>query len=357
MLAVLLLSAFVAAAWLLGTTAGARWLIAKIPAASSIRIQAGSIAGSICGGLHLRDLSLSGYWGSATAGEFNFRWQPITIFAGRISVRELSAADVRVRDLRPEAESPGPPELAWPRISGLLSYLTVDIAKADVERLSYRRLDKPPVAIDRVSARITVARGTADVRKIVFAVPQARVEGSAAIGLTGPYLRTNMNVFPAASPGGMDRIEVRMKLGRGGKDAVAEGSMTVTALAKGSKQIEMESDLGLFRKSIVLNKLQIKRPGKKGTVAGTIGIELSRDGPLLRAALGLRGLDLSREGLPFANMNGALRIDGKLEAYKGRLSLSNEGASWRGARSPRISRARQPASKRACFMRTGWEGL
>ena len=206
----------------------------------------------------------------------------------------------------------------------------MDIAKADVERLSYRRLDKPPVAIDRVSARITVARGTADLRKIVFAVPQARVEGSAAIGLTGPYLRTNMNVFPAASPGGMDRIEVRMKLGRGGKDAVAEGSMTVTALAKGSKQIEMESDLGLFRKSIVLNKLQIKRPGKKGTVAGTIGIELSRDGPLLRAALGLRGLDLSREGLPFANMNGALRIDGKLEAYKGRLSLSNEGASWRG---------------------------
>ncbi len=330
-LAALLLSAFVAAAWLLGTTGGARWLITKASRMTGISIQAGSITGSFCRGLHMQDLAISLADMSIAMSEFNVRWQPVSIFAGRVSVRDVYAKNIHIQDNRAETHTSGPPVLAWPRMSGVLSYVTVNVADALIDRLTYQRLGQPVVPIEHVSAEITLSRGTLELRKILFAMPQIRLEGAISAGLTSPFLRTDLMITPGASFAGVDRIALKMKLGPGRADTVADGSMTLAGLAKGSRQVEIKTGLILTKNSVQLSNLQLARPGGKGTLDGDAGIDLASGEPILHAKLGLKGLDLSDEVPALGNLNGALRIDGTLQAYTGRLSLLNKGASWQNA--------------------------
>ena len=46
----------------------------------------------------------------------DFRWQPLRLLSGRIAAKELTLTGVRIRDNTP-AETP--PDLAWPRVSGI----------------------------------------------------------------------------------------------------------------------------------------------------------------------------------------------------------------------------------------------
>ncbi len=327
-LAALLLSVFAAMAWLFGTNQGARWLITKGSGSAGITVQAASITGSVCRGLNLKDLTISLTDMSISMSEFNLRWQPIAIFAGRLSIPNLHAKNIRIQDDRAEAPSTGPPSIAWPRMSGVLSYFTINAADVLVDRMAYRRRDNPAVAIERISAEITLSHGTLELRKILVAMPRIRLEGALIAGLANPFLRTDLTITPEAPVANMDRLSLRMKLNAGRAKTIADGSMTITGLAKGLKQIELKTGLILAEKTIQLSDLRMTRPGKKGTLNGNARIDLASDGPVFHANLGLKGLDLSVEVPALGNLNGAFLIEGTLEKYSGRLSLLNKAASW-----------------------------
>ncbi|HEX6827949.1 MAG TPA: hypothetical protein VF104_03110, partial [Burkholderiales bacterium] len=175
-------------AWLAGTTAGARWLLDMVSRHGPVKIVARQVEGRILDRLRLAGVRLNAPLQDVEIDSLELRWQPFILLAGRVAVNELTLQGVRIRDNIPASGKP--PDLLWPRLTGLPAQVDGRIESLRVDNLTYRHLAENPVAVTRFAASIAwrdqlLSLGNLD----MVAAPAGRVAGSIAAGFRAPSLR------------------------------------------------------------------------------------------------------------------------------------------------------------------------
>ncbi len=327
----LLLAAVIALGWLFGTNEGARWLLHAISRSTSLTVAAKSVEGTLLQGLRIEELRVSWPEGRSDIREFTMRWRPAGLLLGRVSVSELSASNMHIWDNRPESAQPGPPELSWPKMTGILTHVSIGIGKLHLDGFVYRRRDGPPVIINRLEADLRLSHGTLTARKIIFVTPEVKAEGEVTAGFSRASFRADLSLIPRSSLSGLDRFRVNVLVLPAGSTE-AGGGLKVTAMKGATTLAEFESRLRLTRQSIGLNAIRLFSPGHRGELKGEAELVFIAQTPAMNANLAFNNVDLSKKVPYLSDVSGNVKIQGTTREYHGTVSIMNKGTGWKSAR-------------------------
>ena len=318
-----------AAAWLAGTTDGTRWLIDAVSRHTPLTISARTIEGRLCDRLQLGGVRVVLAPVEVGMEHLDFRWAPFGLLSGRIAAKELTLTGVHIRDNTPKE---APPDLAWPRASGLATFFDGRIERLQVNGLTYRRLDGPPVNVTTISASVSWRSALLSLSDLVLVAPSGRVTGSLAAGFSPPSLRFDLAATPAATVAGMDAFSLQGRFLPGRDPEQLVGGFAAAGASGKVKRLELAGEAGMTRKAFNLRQLRLTRPGRRGTVTGGGIVTLTAREPLVELQIKVAGLDLTPEVRVSTDLSGTLTLTGTPERYRGEFAIANTGEGWRTAR-------------------------
>jgi translocation and assembly module TamB len=326
--AALIVAGGLGAAWIAGTTEGARWFMDTVSRHTPLAISVRTVEGRLIDRLHLGGVRLTLAPLEVEIESLDYRWQPLLLLSGKIAVKELTLAKVHVRD-----NSPGdtPPDLAWPRVSGMAAFFGCTVERLQVSGLSYRRLDGQPVSITAISSSASWRSALLSLSDLAVASPAGRVAGNIAADFDHPSLRFDLVVTPAKPAAGMDVLSLQGRLHPGRDPEQAAGGFTVAGYAGKVKRLELAGEAGMTRNAFNLRQLRLSRPGRRGAVTGGGTITLTAQEPLLAFQLLAAGIDLTPELNAPTDLSGTLTFTGTPERYKGEFNIANRGQGWQEA--------------------------
>ena len=224
LLALLLLAAGGGAAWLAGTAGGARWLLAAVSRHTPLAVSAGRIEGRLLDRLRLEEVSLA----LATAPvslrieSLELRWRPLLLLTGRAAIQELALTGVAIRDDGPAGT---PPDLSWPRVTGLAGLFSARIERLAVNRLTFHRLAEPPVRVDRLSVALAWRNGVFTLENLLAETAAGRLTGGIAVGLERPSLQLDLEAVPAAPLASLEAFSLQARVFPGGGGRAGGGGL------------------------------------------------------------------------------------------------------------------------------------
>ncbi|MEJ2684841.1 MAG: translocation/assembly module TamB domain-containing protein [Candidatus Sulfobium sp.] len=313
--------------WVLGTSAGARWLIGEVSSHTSLAIQAGKVDGKIWGDLRLGSVAVQWSGGRLHAESFHVSWSPLRLLYGSLAAREVVLRKVYLRDDRPEEA--GPSGIVWPHVTGLLSRISIDIDVFSVEGLIYRRLEKNAVSLNSLSGGITWRKGVLTVRDLKARSPLGKTEGTIRAGFITPSLFTDLAVMLTKPAAGLDMISVGAELHAGHVSGPLGGNIRLTGNSGKIQRIELRSGLELDRHAVRLVDFRVTRITGSGSVTGSGEVTFSEGAPRFHVAVRTTGLDLSPFIRSRTDLSAAVVLQGTVAEYQGQIELSNEGNNLR----------------------------
>ena len=316
--------------WLLESPQGVRWLLGELSRRTPVKIQARTVTGGIGKTLRLEGMTVSWPLGGATLEEFRLRCRPLLLPFGHLAVQELFLRGVRVRDDQPDSGKP--PELTWPKLTGVPTWLDAWVDRLQVDDLEYRRLGGAPVKITSFSGAVDWRHDLLTATALELVVLQGRAAGTIAAGFGRPTLLATITATPTGPLSGFSRFDLRARLLSGSLPEQLSGPLSLTAFRGSHTGIELAGDLGVTRNSLNLRNLKITRPGERGVLQGEGRVILTATQPRGSLALRMTGLDLAPETGTPTELSGELTLEGTALHYTGRFDLNNRGESWRTAR-------------------------
>jgi translocation and assembly module TamB len=316
--------------WIAGTRDGARWLMETVSRQTGYTITARQIEGRLWGGLRLEGLYLRGPEWQVRAGSVRLRWQPLYLPMGKIAINELFLKDTQIRDNRPVSKAP--PELVWPKVTGIPAWFNMRVKTLRIDGLTYRKLNEAPASVTGISARITWQGRLLTVWNLAVNTPSAHVEGALMAGFRRPSLLVKLTCMPAHPMAGLDKLFFSAKLFPGhGAEQVA-GPVRAAGMSGKRERLKFTGELGVTRDSVALRRMSLLQPGRRGTIDGAGTLALSTGKPLVRLQFGFADLDLSSELHAATDLSGTLAVEGSPDAYRGNFTFSNKGTGWRTGR-------------------------
>jgi translocation and assembly module TamB len=312
--------------WLVGTTGGARFALTRLPRPGGIRITVRTVEGRLLDRLRLSGVRLEESKLSAEVDRLDLSWQPHALVNWELAVRELAASGVRIQDDRPP--SGAEPNLSWPRLSTLAQRLSAQVSSLKVTNLSYRHLKDPPLTLTGLSAALVYRDGLLTLSQLVASAPQGRLSGELVAGLAHPALRIDLVLVPEKPVGGVDLFSLQARLSAGKDPEILAGTLAAAGRSGGAQRLELTGELGMTRNSFRLRDLNLQRPGKPGSLAGSGSLTLTRGEPLISLALLARQLDLRDLVQEPTRLSGTLDFSGSQSAYRGTFALENSGPGW-----------------------------
>jgi translocation and assembly module TamB len=314
--------------WLVGTTPGARFALTGLPLAGGMRITVRAVEGRLWDHLRLTGLRLERPQLSVEVDRVDLAWQPSLLQHRDLSVSELALSGVRIQDDQPPSAKA--PEVTWPRVSGLARSFSARVSSFKVSDLSYRHQQSPPVRLGALSSSLTYRDGLLTLSGLSATAPQGRVTGELVAGLASPSLRLDLALVPTRPVQGMDLdlLSLQARLLAGQAPEIMAGTLAVAGRKGGAQRLELTGELGMTRTSFLLRRLNLARPGERGSLTGTGSLTLTKGEPLI--ALELQGSDLDlRDQLKQATrLSGTLSFSGSPSSYRGRFALENRGPGW-----------------------------
>ena len=317
------------AAWLAGTTAGARWFVDGVSRLTSHTISVRTVEGRLLDRLRLGGVRVILAPLEVEIESLDYRWQPLLLLAGRIAMEELNLTRVQIRDNTPRDT---PPDLSWPRVSGMAAFFGCTVERLRVNGLTYRRLDGPPVSVTAISSSASWRNALLSLSDLAVASPAGRATGNIAADFADPSLRFDLVVTPATPAAGMDTFPLQGRFGPGTGTEQMAGGFTVAGYAGKVKRLEIAGDAGMTRDAFNLRQLRLSRPGRRGAVTGGGTITLTAQEPLLALQVLVAGVDLTPELNTPTDLSGTLTLTGTPERYTGEFDLANRGKGWQAAR-------------------------
>ena len=314
-------------AWLAGTTENARWFMDAISRHTSLKITARTVEGSL-DRLHLGGVRLSLPPLEVEIESLDYRWQPLLLLAGRITMEELTLKGMQIRDNTPQGT---PPDLAWPRVSGIASFFSGRIGRLKLNGLTYRRLDGQPVSVTAISASASWRSALLSLSDLAVISPAGSVTGNIAADFDHPSLRFDLVATPANPAAGMDTFPLQGRFIPGRIPEQLAGGVTVAGYAGKAKLLELTGQAGITRNALKLRQLHLTRPGRRGVVTGGGTITLTAQEPLLELQLLIAGIDLTSEIKAPTDLSGSLTLTGTPGLYRGKFSIDNRGKGWQAA--------------------------
>ena len=258
-LAAVLIAAAWGAVWLGGTADGARWLMGAVSRHTPLAISARTIEGRLFGDLRLQGVRLALAPVEAEIESLGFRWQPLRLFTGSIAARELTLAGVAIRDNSPGGK---PPDLTWPRVSGIAGLFAAEIGRLEVNGLTYRLPDGGEVSLRNISSSVVWSKAFLSLPDLVIVAPSGRVAGSIAAGFLQPLLRYDLVLTPAVPLAGLDAFTLQARLSPGTGAEQLAGGISATGASGKVKRWELAGEAGMTPQAFNLRRLRLTRPGR-----------------------------------------------------------------------------------------------
>jgi translocation and assembly module TamB len=315
--------------WLIDTTAGARFALETMAAAAGAKVSVGGIQGRLLDRLQLTGVRVSKPRLQAQIDRLDLAWDPLQIFSGNLSVRELSISGVRIQDDQPPSVEP--PKLHWPRVSGWLRRLDASMSSFKLKGLSYRHLQEPPVVVTEISTSISLKAGLLSFSEFRFSSPEGRVSGEIATGFSLPTLRIDLVAVPSRPMQGMDLFSLQARLLPGRGPEQLSGGIALAGRSGGVQRLELSAELGMTDQLFTMRRLNFVRPGRRGTLTGEGSMTLTAAEPLFSLALKAADLDLEEELKLPTRLSGTLNFAGGLSRFQGKFALANSGPGWQSA--------------------------
>jgi translocation and assembly module TamB len=325
-----LVAAFGGVGWLLGTPDGARWMMNAVSKYTQYTVTADKVDGRLWGNLRLEGARLQLPGVDAGIADLHLRWHPSYLLVGKVAVTELAIKDIHIQDNRPSAA--GPPELSWPRVTGIPSWFNLRIGKLRIVGLQYRNRDGKPSIADEISARVMWQGNLLTIWNIVLSTPAFHAEGAVMSGFQRPSLLMKLTVIPVRSVAGFNKITCRARLFPGGKKEQVAGPIMIAGMSGENQLLGLAGEIGVTRNSLNLRRLRLTQAGSRGAVTGSGTLSFESGGPRGAFSLAFAGIDLVRELHTTTDLSGNLNVQGNTGNYKGNFRLSNKGAGWRTGR-------------------------
>jgi translocation and assembly module TamB len=317
----------VVCAWILGTTAGARWALGELSSRTALSIQTGKVEGRLWGGLSLKKVTVRWQTGGFSAEEIYIQWRPLDLIYGSIAVGRLDLIGIDIRDDRLEEKKP--PDFGWPRVSGLPARLSGHIKKFEVKGITYRRLKESPFRMEKISATVIWKRGVLSIEGLRAESRQGSISGTLSAGFAVPSLTFELAAMPARQAARIDRLLLDAKLQASGASAPLRGNMHFIGSAGEVKRIELRSGIELAPHSIVLRDIRVMRIVSEGAANGNGEITFPDGTPAFRLEMRARDLDFSPLLGRKTDITGNLSLSGTAEQYSGSFDLANKGNALR----------------------------
>ncbi|WP_306600385.1 translocation/assembly module TamB domain-containing protein [Geothrix sp. 21YS21S-2] len=332
-LALLLLCAGVAG-WLGGTGSGVRWLLATLARRSGAVYSARKVEGRL-GRLHLEGVRLAMGTLDVEIDRADLDWNPGALPFRRIPVQALVLQGVRVRDHAPREPEPKP--FLWPAVPDVVARLRVEVARAEVADLTYRRLDDPAVKVTRLRTSARWEASRLSLPALELETPQGRLGGTLAVAFREPAFQADLALVPGAPLGGVDKATLRVRLGAGAASELLAGPVQGVLEGRGRCLAAVDGTLRLAPTRLAFQIVQGR--WLNGSLTGSLGLDLRAgwQGDLAGRGLDPAGLDPAWKGLLNFDLKGAgqaertevqavlLRSRLHGQALDGRLSLLREG--------------------------------
>ncbi|HEY3277066.1 MAG TPA: translocation/assembly module TamB domain-containing protein [Syntrophorhabdaceae bacterium] len=315
-----------ALSWLLGTTAGARWLIITAGRAAGVKIEIARIEGRLWDRIDMGNTRIEWDTGDMAVGKMVLRWHPWLIASRRIVINELSASDIAIKDRSKEE----PLRLEWPQPPSGLSWLQGWIGDFRIDRISYQVREEEPYRIDRVAASLTWRFGILEISGLKGKVPEGEIAGKVEGNFERPRLTASLSFLPVKSDSLLTGVALKAQLLRDNSNGMA-GPMEARVTLSPARIFDIKGHFRALPARVDLSRLQIREEGRKGMVGaeGSVRLDAPYEG---RAGVVFADLDLSREVKPLRALSGKLDIQGNLSAYQGKFDLSNKtDGPWKGA--------------------------
>lgn len=316
-------------AWLLGTREGAVFALTTLPETAGVRVSAQGVEGRLWDRLKLSGLRIVEPKLAVEIDRLDLSWQPRQLWDLHLAVSQLALKGVRVQDDAPPGTQA--PRLGWPRVSGLTRRLTARVESLGVEGLSYRHLSAPPVLLNRLSGGLDYRDGTLTLSRLSAALPQGKGSGELVAGFARPSLRLDLVLVPTRAVNGLDLFSLQARLTEGKSPEFLAGSIAAAGRSGGAQRLELTGELAVTRDSFLVRRLNLARPGTRGSLTGSGSLTLTKTEPLLRLALKASDLDLRDQLHQPTRLFGNLNFSGTASGYTGNLDLQNRGPGWQSA--------------------------
>lgn len=325
--AIFLLATAIASGWLLGTTAGARFLLERAAQSAGARLEIGKLEGRLLDGLHLEQTRVATPLIAIKARSLRLQWQPGMLLIGNLAVKSLDLRGVAIQDRRPKKAEPL--DLSWPTLPGSALRLNGWISSLSLHDLSYRRNAEEPLIISEMTGRVDFHGGQVAVTRLLLRAPAGTLTGDAGISFQKPLLNFFATVTPKVPVAGFSRLLVHTELAPGKAPDQAVGRIRAMAAAAKNRTIHLSAAVGIARQSLRVTNLSLTEAGRKGKLTGKAEISLTGRSPALAAQLLAEKLDLSAEVPTLPPLDGAIDLTGTVERYRGTLKLATNGKGLR----------------------------
>ncbi len=329
----ILLFAILATAWVLGTTAGTRWLLDTLSRQKSFELRVRTVEGRLLDRLDLGGIRIGLAQQTVEIDRLLLDFKLLHLLLGRVDVNRLSVAGVRIRDDSP----PTPLSLDWPRLPGAANYFKGEVSHLNVDGLSYRKGDEQPVVVHTLSCSARLLGGHLRLSSTQASLPSVRIEGTIDLGLDPPSLATDLTVHPSEPAGGLERFVLQTRFKPAREPEQAAGAFTISGKGKKTEPedpplLTLSGEAGVERKALHLRNLRFSGRDLQGTVTGHGAVDFTALDPLVSMELKAVGVDLTPQIGMATKIEGALSFVGAPASYRGRFAISNTGPGWRSAR-------------------------
>ena len=316
------------AAWLVGTTDGARWVMDAVSSHTPLAISARQVEGRLLDRLRLGGVRFALAPFEVEIESLDYRWQPLFLLSGRVAAKELTLTGVRIQNNTP---ADIPPDIAWPRVSGMAGLFDGRIERLQVNGLTYRLLDGQPIHVNAISSSVSWQKALLSLSDLAAASPGGRVAGSIAAGFDRPSLQVDLTATPTKPFAGLDAFSLQCRFLPGLGHEQLAGRFTVAG-AKGKVHfLALTGEAGMTRNAFNFRQLRLTGPGRRGSFTGGGTVTLTPQAQLLALQLTAAGLDLSPEINAPTDLSGTLTLTGTPELYRGEFKLANRGKGWQTA--------------------------
>ena len=217
------------AVWVVGSAGGARWLLAAVSSPDGIQVTARDVQGRLFGHLTLRGVHLKTAHLDVDVDRLDLRLNRAPLLAGRVVIPYAHLEGVRILDHSPRSATP--PDLTWPKITGLPARIAVRVASLQVIGLSYRRLDDPPQTVASLATSATWRHGALALEALAVHAAAGDLAGTLRVGFGPPGLEAQLALGLPQPLAGLDRFYVRIRCAPGAVGEQLAGQLELTGAA------------------------------------------------------------------------------------------------------------------------------
>ncbi len=320
------MAAWQGSAWLFRTSGGARWALGSISRYTSVKISAGRIEGSLFGHLRLEDVRVKLGDFETDVRSLDYNLQHARLLSGSFVMENMNLSGVRIHDNSAENK---PPDLSWPRVSGILSALDIAIQKLAVSDISYtaprRGLHRGDMAL---AGAVFWRHGSLTFKNITFKTPDGTGSAEVEAGFYQPGLRFDVAFNARQKFARMDKFSFQGNLKPGRRPEQLAGKVFLKGYDQAAGLMELRGDVGMTGNAFNLRNVQFSR-GNRIIVGAEGSILLTVDEPEVILSLSLKDIDLKDETGIATKIGGSLTLDGTPSDYRGVFTFRNKKeAGW-----------------------------